>query len=153
MIIVVITSLKGNSTRVARLNFASNIIQTMNNWFNKNIKILFWNPRSIVNKKEKLQKILEEVDIFICVKSWLTQKTPNFFFSGLKTFRNNRQHTTVVGILALICNNLAVVEFTNLQCSENVIEISGFRITNTSPNINPLKHSGKYTYHLNSFTI
>ena len=93
----------------------------MDNWINKNIKILFWNPRSIVNKKEELQKMFEDVGIFICVESRLTQKTPNFFFSGFKTFRKDRQHTTGGGIVTIIRNNLAFIELTDLQCSENAI--------------------------------
>ena len=41
----------------------------------KNLRILYWNSRSIVNKKAELSKILTELDVFICVKSWLTKKT------------------------------------------------------------------------------
>ena len=38
----------------------------------KNCKILFWNARSIRNRKTELPTLLNSIDIFICVESWLT---------------------------------------------------------------------------------
>ncbi|OXU17349.1 hypothetical protein TSAR_003914, partial [Trichomalopsis sarcophagae] len=62
---------------------------------NKDLKILFWNCQSIANKKE-LQKITENLDMFVCVESWLSDKTPpeeNFHLNGFKTFRKDRQYS------------------------------------------------------------
>ena len=72
---------KKTYTQILKIN---KHIPKMDNWINKNIKILFWNPRSIVNKKEELQKILEEVAIFICVELWLTQKNTKLLLQWLQ---------------------------------------------------------------------
>ena len=112
----------------------------MDNPSNENLKFLFWNSRSIVNKKEELQKIAENLDIFVCVESWLTDKTPaakNFHISGFKTFRKDRETSSQGGgILALIRNNLAFVELPNINCSDKLVELAGFKITNVHPSLN-----------------
>ena len=103
---------------------------------NSNLKIIFWNPRSIVNKREELQKILDDIDIVICVESWLSDKIANFFYNGFKTFRKDRPETRGGGILMLIRNALAYAELDNLKCSKNTIELTGLQITNVTPRIN-----------------
>jgi len=57
------------------------------------LRLMFWNPRSISKKKEELKKILTDLDIFICVESWLTREAKEFNFTGFKTFRKDRQHS------------------------------------------------------------
>ena len=102
----------------------------------KNIKIMFWNARSIVKKKEEFSKIIPDFDIAVCVESWLNDKIKSFNFPGFKTFRKDRSHGTGGGILLVIRNNIAYTEIDNLRCSETSVELAGIRITNFHPNIN-----------------
>ena len=72
----------------------------MANSAQKDLKIIFWNARSISRRKEELSKILTETDIFICVESWLSnyQKNDNFHFPDFKTFRKDRSQSRRGGI-------------------------------------------------------
>ncbi|OXU18184.1 hypothetical protein TSAR_014975 [Trichomalopsis sarcophagae] len=104
----------------------------MDTLIQKNLKILFWNSKSIVNKKEELRKILTALDIFICVQSWLS-KNDNFIFAGFKTFRQDRQDKIRGGIVILIRNHLAYNETQNISSSLPSIVIAGITITNVKP--------------------
>ena len=102
----------------------------------KNIRIIFWNARSMVNKREEFARIILDFDIAIVVESWLKNKVKNFRFPGFKTFRKDRSCGDARGILLLIRNNIAYTELANLSCSEMSVELAGIRITNFYPNIN-----------------
>ena len=114
----------------------------MDNLNKENLKFLFWNSRSIVNiliHYEELQKIAGNLDVFVCIESWLTDKTPaakNFHTSGFKTFRKDREISQGGDILALIRNSLAFVELPNINCSDKFVEFADFRITNVYPSLN-----------------
>ena len=99
----------------------------------KDLKILYWNPRSILTKKEELTKLLIDIDIFVCVESWLSEQA--FHCSGFKTFRKDRSYAIGGGILILIRNNLAFVEITNIKCPDDRVELAGIKITNVQPTI------------------
>ena len=60
-----------------------------NSLVHSDLKIFFWNSRSILNKKEEVSKIINMYDIFICVESWLKPETTNFCFPGYKSFRKD----------------------------------------------------------------
>ena len=100
--------------------------------YNKDLKIVFLNFRSINSRKEELPTILDNLDIFVCVESWLSE-TNNFHFPGFKTFRKDSVYTTGGGILILIRKNIAYLEIENLISSEHSVEITGIKITNTKP--------------------
>ncbi|OXU18750.1 hypothetical protein TSAR_014571 [Trichomalopsis sarcophagae] len=74
---------------------------------NKNTKILYWNPRSIVNKKEELIRITENIEICIIVESWLNDRHKNFNIPSFKTVRKDRNYGNGGGILILLRNNFA----------------------------------------------
>ena len=57
----------------------------MAEFHNKDLKILFWNCRSINKRKKELHKILEDLDMFVCVESWLSDRPPSIF-PALKLF-------------------------------------------------------------------
>lgn len=103
-----------------------------NNINNKNnsVNILFWNPRSICNKKEELCKILEKVDIFACVESWLSEKELNFNIAGFKTYRKDRLNRRGGGILFLVRNKFAFKERCDLLYPKDSTEFAGLTITN-----------------------
>ncbi|XP_076287597.1 uncharacterized protein LOC143212571 [Lasioglossum baleicum] len=111
----------------------------MTTYHHKDLNILFWNPRSILRRKEELPNILINLDILICVESWLSEESQtdkNFHFAGFKTFRKDRLHSRGGGILILIRNNLAYFELQNLKCPDQSVELAGIKITNINPAIN-----------------
>lgn len=102
----------------------------------RNLKILFWNPRSITNKKEELLKISRDLHIIVCVESWLDPiKDPELHISGFRTFRKDRNGSRGRGILFLIRNGIAYHELLNLRCQHASVEIAGVRITDVTPPI------------------
>ena len=53
----------------------------------KSLKILFWNARSINKRKNELVSILEGIDIFVCVESWLNEKDETIFHSQFVQYK------------------------------------------------------------------
>lgn len=37
----------------------------------KSLRILYWNARSIAKRKSELSDLLSNIDIFLCVESWI----------------------------------------------------------------------------------
>lgn len=102
---------------------------------NKNTKILYWNPRSIVNKKEELIKITDNIDICIIVESWLNERHQNFNVPGFSTVRKDRIHDKGGGILMLLRNKFAFKVRFNLFSPDPSVELAGVTITNVNPKI------------------
>ena len=72
-------------------------------------RILFWNARSIKKRQHDLPQLLQNVDIFICVESWIqgdeiSIKYPSTFVHFMK----NRQDSRGGGILLLIRKNYSI---------------------------------------------
>lgn len=103
----------------------------------KDLKIAFWNSRSINQRKEDLHSLLDQVDILACVESWLSVAN-HFHFPGFKTFRKDRKHAKGGGIIILVRNNIAYKEIEDLTCSEQSVELAGIKLTNTKPHIDLL---------------
>ena len=106
----------------------------------KDLKILFWNPRSIHQRKEELEKNLQGLDIFVCVESWLKQEQV-LNFSGFNVFRKDRQHCRGGGILILIKKNILYKEITDLNIPDlnipdSSVEIAGVSLCNITPALN-----------------
>ena len=108
----------------------------MANFLNTNLRILYWNARSISHKKE-LKKILQNVDIFVCVETWLNDddtwcnndvNNGVFDITGFKTFRKGRPNRQGGGILILIRNHLAYTDIKNLTSPDITVEIAGLTI-------------------------
>jgi len=64
------------------------------------IKILQWNCRSVLHKKDMLNAMLSEQDIdaFVLCETWLA-KTENFFLSGFNITRSGRDDGMGGGVL------------------------------------------------------
>ena len=101
----------------------------------KSIKCIFWNSRSIKKRLAELQNILKNVDLFVCVESWLTPSDSNINFPGFVTFRQDRQQTRGGGILVLVRKNIAFKQIVNIKSPDDRVEVCGLQITNTCPNI------------------
>ena len=84
----------------------------------KNLKVIFWNARSIIPRKEEICKILPD------------------HYPGFKTFRKDREHSRGGGIVAFIRNNLAYTEINSIKTPDDSVELTGIKITNISPPIN-----------------
>ena len=62
------------------------------------LKILFWNIRSAKQRKNELQEILQNIDVLVCVESWLKSKDL-FQVPRFVTYRQDRQIIQGGGIL------------------------------------------------------
>ena len=102
------------------------------------LKILFWNARSIKNRLSKLPNIVNNIDIFICVETWLTAESnvTNINVPGFLVFRKDRQHSKGGGILLLIRKNIGYIELSNITTPNQSVEMCGIHITSTKPSIN-----------------
>lgn len=85
----------------------------------KELKILFWNSRSISRRKDELPKLLSTIDIFVCVETWLptnSNKDIEFRIPGYKILRRDREQSNGGGILIAVKNCIDAVELiSNLQ--------------------------------------
>lgn len=99
------------------------------------LRILFWNTRSFRQRSKEIPRILKDLDIFICVESWLLPEH-DIHFPGFLTFRKDRTHARGGGILLLIRKNLAYVELTDINSPVRNIEICGININNIHPKLN-----------------
>lgn len=100
------------------------------------LRVLFWNARSLNKHEEELIPILKNIDIFICVESWL-KKDISVEFAGFNCFRKDRNHSRGGGILILLQKNISFSEVINLDIPDECVEIAGLKITN----INLLQNS------------
>ena len=98
------------------------------------LKIVFWNTRSFIQRREEVESILQNVDIFICVESWLTPKN-TVRFRGFLTFRKDRRNTRGGGILILLRKNLSYSELKELKIPDDSVELYGISVNNVSPPI------------------
>ena len=97
------------------------------------LNILYWNARSIKNRKHELPSLLQNIDIFICVESWLKDSDKSIFAKGFVQVKKNRQHATGGGILILIKKEIAFIELNNIISPDTSVELCAIRITNTNP--------------------
>ena len=97
----------------------------------KDLKIIYWNTRSFQKRREEIENLLKDIDIFICVESWLMQDI-NVQFPGFVSFRKDRIQRGG-GILILVRNNLAYSERNNITSPCDSVEFCGIHINNISP--------------------
>lgn len=99
------------------------------------MRFVYWNSRSVVHRLPELQVLLKNVDVFICVETWLTEAI-NIQFPGFKTFRKDRIQSRGGGLLMLIRSCLAYEELSDLDSPDVSVELCGVCINNVNPSIN-----------------
>ena len=104
----------------------------------QNLNILYWNTRSIIKRREEIERILHKIDILVCVETWLNETHADFNFSGFFCYRKDRSHSVGGGILLAVRKNIAFKEITNISVPNTAIEMCGLRITGANPPFNLL---------------
>ena len=99
------------------------------------LKILYWNARSILKHKEEIETIIKNLDIFVCVEIWL-QVQHHLNFSGFNIYRQDRTHSRGGGILFLVRKNLAYKVIDNIASPDVTFELCGLNINNVTPKFN-----------------
>ena len=103
----------------------------------KSLRIIFWNTRSIKPRREEIQSFIQNVDICICVESWLKPKD-TINYSGFLTYRKDRPDPKGGGIIFFIRKNLAYIEIKDLKTPDESIELCGIRVNNVNPPLDVL---------------
>ena len=84
---------------------------------------------------EELQDSQQEIDIFVCTESWLTEGK-NINFPGFNIFRMDRTHASGGGILICLKKNLTFKRLNDILSPDDSIEICGLNICNLNPALN-----------------
>lgn len=106
-----------------------------NNIFKESTKlrIRLWNVRSVEKRKEELQSMLSNLDILICVESWL-KPTKDINFPKFNTIRVDRADTRGGGIVVFVAKHLKI---DSIKCDSikkiNSLESLTFKVTNVNP--------------------
>lgn len=79
----------------------------------------------------EIQGILKNIDIFICVETWLTEEK-RIQFPGFSVFRKDRTHSRGGGLMLLIRNNLIYDVISDLNVPDQSVELCGISINNIS---------------------
>ena len=113
-------------------------INNVTSFIQTDIRIVYWNTRSIVNRLEELRVLLRKTDIFIGVETWLNDSTPTakLKFPGFVVLRKDRTYSVGGGIVFIIKNNLAYKSINNLISPNPYTELLGITLTNCKENIN-----------------
>lgn len=108
----------------------------------KSLRVLFWNARSINKRKHELPVLLLNIDIFICVESWLQdrdnnscQKIDSTLAPGFVQLQKNREDSRGGGILIMVRKSIAFREI-SIESPDKNIEVCKICLTNTTPSIN-----------------
>ena len=102
----------------------------------RSIKILYWNARSFRKRKNEIYNVLTNIDVLVCVESWLDPSVINLHFPGFVSYRIDRSHSKGGGIFILIRNSIAYKELKDLNSPDISLEIGGIKITNAIPTFN-----------------
>ena len=100
------------------------------------LKILYWNARSYKQRRLELPSVLKNIDIFICVESWLSSSDVirnSDVPTGFIVYRKDRTISKGGGILIFIRKNVAFFEIKDIVTPLQSVEICGLRITNLNP--------------------
>ena len=120
----------------------------------KSLRISYWNARSINKRKYELPQLLKNIDIFLCVESWLKDTPGN---------TSNRQHVSTLapgfvqllviwdrsrngGGILMVRKSIAFQEIP-IDSPDYSVEICKFRLTNTIPSIDIIvcyRHLGSF---------
>ncbi|KAK2574685.1 hypothetical protein KPH14_012943, partial [Odynerus spinipes] len=97
------------------------------------LKLMFWNTRSVSQRLEEIQLILNKIDILVCVESWLSPDINISRFPGFVPLRRDRTQSRGGGILILIRKNMAFSEIRNLSSPDESVELSGIHLNHLNP--------------------
>lgn len=85
----------------------------------KTLKILFWNIRSYAQRQHEISHILQDIDICICVETWLQEhnkfRIPGFIRNNL-AFRETKHATTTID-----CVEMCGIEINNFDTPLEII--------------------------------
>lgn len=82
--------------------------------FHSKLKILQWNCRSILNKKQELQTVAHQYDIILLIKTWLKLEL-KFYLKDFNVIRKDRPLNKGGGICICIRNNIKFTIEDSLQ--------------------------------------
>lgn len=102
------------------------------------LRFLFWNARSLKKRIQELPTLLLNLDVFICVESWLSadkDSEKRINFPGFLTLRQDRLHSRGGGIVIMIRKNIAYFEIKDIKSPDLSVELYGIKITNTNPSL------------------
>ena len=100
------------------------------------LKILYWNARSFKQRRLELSSILKNVDIFICVETWLTPSDTilkSDILSSFVIYRKDRVRAKGGGILILVRKNVAYHEISDIVTPDDSVEMCGITLNNILP--------------------
>lgn len=100
-----------------------------------NLKILFWNSRSILKHKTELECLLSDIDIFIGIETWL-KGNHRLNYSNFYTVRQDRIGKIGGGIIFLIRKSLKYSTLDRVSMSNDKYETFGIKITNLQTALN-----------------
>lgn len=100
-----------------------------------NLKIIFWNCKSLIQRLTELQSKRNTFDILICVESWLTPKD-KIHLPGFVTFRKDRLHSRGGGTLIFIRSNLPYLEINDVYSPHQSVELCGIKLNHVNPALN-----------------
>lgn len=104
-----------------------------------NIRTVFWNGRSDLKHKHELHQILKDIDVLVCVESWL-KPGDQFRYPQFNCIRKDRNDRPGGGIIFLIRKNLSYVELTEVTSPDKNVEVCACRITNVVTPFNIVAH-------------
>lgn len=93
---------------------------------------MYWNTRSIKQRKEEIEGRLNEFDILVCTESWLKDKD-NFNNSGFNCYRKDRLTSRGGGILILMKKYIIFKELDYITTPNDSLEICGVSLINVVP--------------------
>lgn len=105
-----------------------------NTLVNSDVKILFWNSRSISNKSQELEHLLNDVDILVAVETWL--KAGSIFkIPGFRIYREDRP-STGGGILFAVRSGINFRPIVIQEKVDDSVEVAAIKIFGYSNFIN-----------------
>lgn len=99
------------------------------------MRTLYWNARSINNKREEIQKISSEYDLIILAETWLNENS-HFQLTQFDIHRTDRTDGHGGGLAFAIRRNLKFEILDGLINTNPLVEISGIKIMNLDTPLN-----------------
>lgn len=93
------------------------------------LNILFWNARSIKRRVADICARPSDVDVFICLETWLIP-SDNISFPGFSILRRDRTYSKGDGILIAIRKRFAFSAINNIKAPSLSVEMYEISVTN-----------------------
>ena len=107
----------------------------LNSTLTKKLNIVYWNCRSFQPRRQEIDTLLPEVDILVCVETWLKPNI-NVQFTGFITIRQDRIDSRGGGIIFIVRKNLGFAVINNLSNASDNVEVFGIHVNGISPAFN-----------------